>query len=84
MKRIIKLINNERVNAKIISAKGCTENATDICVVSSYDKAHCSDNAYDYCYKDQAACTDNAYDYCRGTDRYGCYGSNASTAYDYT
>lgn len=82
-KKIIKLINSERVQAKIISAKGCTENASDTCVVSNYDKAHCSDNALDYCYKDYAACYGNAYDYCSNYDRDACYGNIAATAYDY-
>ena len=39
-KKVIKLINNERVNAKIASQKACSGGATDICVYQ--DNADCA------------------------------------------
>lgn len=62
-KRIIKLINNERVNYKLMSAKACTEDvSTNDCSV--FDNAQCAVNSYDVCNKDLAGCYNHGYDYC--------------------
>ena len=45
-KKLIKLINGERINTRIASQKACTENATDIC--THEDNAECAAFAYDY------------------------------------
>lgn len=66
MKRIIKLINNERVAAKLLSKKACDAGYTDVCYVTGYDFAHCYENATDICNKDYKACFGNgAVDDCK-------------------
>lgn len=72
-KHILKLVNDERANVRIVSRKGCTEEAVDICYV--IDAAHCSINAYDICNKDYEACFVKADDIC-GIDRTNCFGPN--------
>lgn len=68
-KKLIKLINDERLNAKITSAKAdCSGGAVDICTVSNYDNADCSTYAYDKCGKDYSACYDGADDVCTNVD----------------
>lgn len=64
MKRIIKLINNERTNAKLLSKKACTANINDYCVITNHDRYHCDQYSTDICNKDQAACTNGAIDNC--------------------
>ena len=68
MKKIIKLINNERKAAFIFSQKAvdnnaiCSEGANDICYY--IDNAGCSVYANDRCNKDYAACIEGAQDIC--------------------
>ncbi len=62
MKKIIKLINNERLAAKTAPSKACTSGAVDICYI--VDSAHCSTYAYDDCDKDYSACHAGADDIC--------------------
>lgn len=73
MKKMIKLINSERINAKIESSKACASTSYDEC--SNVDEAHCSQYSYDRCGKDYAACYNNSYDYCTGTDIDLCNGT---------
>ena len=61
-KKMIRLINNERINTKIASQKACSTGADDHCVYE--DNAHCTTYAYDYCHKDYAACRNGADDVC--------------------
>jgi len=81
MKKVIKLINNERVKRSVMSAKAslypCEDpTATDVCTVVNYDNAHCTVGATDLCTKDLAACTKYAVDYCDpGYDVHACIGS---------
>lgn len=75
----LKLINSERKQLKVLSAKlcnidqaPCTNNSTDLCYNQDY--AQCSINAYDECkYIDLAACYMESHDYC-GSDYDSCYG----------
>lgn len=54
-KKVIKLINDERLNARTASEKGC-EPELDYCL--NVDAAHCINNANDFCgTKDLAACS---------------------------
>ena len=78
VKKYIKLINNERVNAKLMSEKACSSDTTfNDCSV--WDKAECAVNSYDVCQKDLAACYNKGYDYCNTQyDTDACIGS-----YDY-
>ncbi len=75
MKKIIKLINNERLDAKIESSKACVSTSHDVCNSSAYDKAECSTYSYDQCGKDYAACYNYGYDLCTVTDTDACSGS---------
>ena len=71
IKRCIKLVNNERINSKIVASKACDTTSKDICTVHGYDFAECTVFSYDKCNKDYAACYNNGYDYCynyRDTD----------------
>ena len=74
--KIIKLINNERIDQKIISAKACEYPyaASDYCVSNAYDYAHCTTYAQDLCGKDYAACYDGADDICSNIDTTVCNG----------
>ena len=63
MKKIIKLINNERMSAKIASISACSVGAIDIC--HQLDYAHCTTHAYDYCTKaDYGMCSNWEDDVC--------------------
>ena len=78
-KKLITLINNERTNIAINSAKAqdlCTVGAEDTCY-TNVDHAHCTTYAYDYCGKDYAACYDGADDVCYNTDTTVCSGAGA-------
>ena len=80
-KRIIKLINNERINYSIrsIKATACDGDATSKDFCSQIDQAHCMTYAYDACTKDFAACTYGADDYCPATGDYqGCTGAGTT------
>ena len=69
-KKLIKLINNERINLSIKSQKAvepddnahCKDDSVDICVY--VDNAACSIYANDQCGKDYAACMEGAWDLC--------------------
>ena len=67
-KKLIKLINNERMNLSIKSRKAVDDNAfceadsLDIC--TQIDNAACSTYANDQCGKDYAACMEGAWDLC--------------------
>ena len=79
-KKVIKLINDERIDRRIASAKACVAPAIDICGKENYDFADCSVSATDVCVKDYAACTSNAFDYCGGADGkdyHMCYAPNS-------
>ena len=71
-KRTLKLINDEYLNKKVISAKACDETSTDICYDENADYAHCEVYSYDVCTKDYAACVKYSYDYCAVKDMDGC------------
>ena len=91
MKKVIKLINNERKNAQILSQKAtgcitedecantsvdiCTGGATDACIF--IDAAHCSHRATDDCIKDYRACSFEQYDWCDYIDTSICVGASA-------
>ena len=78
-KKLISLINNERTNIAIHSAKAsdsCTDGATDI-YYSDENHAHCTTYAYDVCGKDYAACYAGADDVCSYTDTTVCSGAGA-------
>ena len=63
IKKILKLVNNERVNFKLVSRKACDSTSTDIC--PHIDYAACSSYAYDECSKeDYAGCYQGADDIC--------------------
>lgn len=70
MKKIIKLINDERINVKIQSSKSCDTISYDLCAV--YDGTSCASYSYDKCNKDYAACTGGATDTCE-KDYASCY-----------
>lgn len=60
MRKLIKLINNERANITLLSKKAyydkCAADAFDLC--GTIDNAVCTLYAYDYCIKeDYAACS---------------------------
>lgn len=72
IKKMIKLINNERKSTKLVSSKACS--STDLC--PRLDFAMCTVNSYDHCIKaDYAGCTNNSYDYC-GWDYDACHSGN--------
>ena len=62
-KKIVKLINDERLNPKAISGKGCDESSTDHCY--SFVEGHCAVQSIDICaIKDWESCTNNSQDVC--------------------
>lgn len=67
-KKIIKLINSERLNTRIASEKSavCYNGGKDIC--TWIDNAACYNYAFDSCGKDYRACSDGADDYCSYID----------------
>ena len=73
-KKVIKLINNERLNTRISSTKalGCYNGAEDTC--KWVDDARCSNFAMDDCGKDYAACRNGADDICYNVDETICVG----------
>lgn len=80
-KRIIKMINNERLNSKIVSSKACSPGAEDHCNIG-YDFAECTTYAYDECGKDYSACYNGADDICNNVDNNApCHGAGE---HDYT
>lgn len=74
-KKLIKLINNERINLSIKSQKAvelddnahCKDDSVDICTY--IDNAACSTYATDECSKDYAACMEGAWDICTAVYR---------------
>lgn len=70
IKKVIKLINDERVSLKRASAKACDETSTDMCV--EIDLAYCIVNSYDVCLKDLASCSYDSKDYCANIDADAC------------
>lgn len=68
----LSLINNERQNKRILSAKAC----------GAYylDTKDCYDGAFDYCYqRDLSACGGlNAVDKCKYIDKESCYGTHVT------
>lgn len=72
VKKLVKLINNERNNRRIVSdmAQGCTIQSMDSC--SYTDNARCTVNSYDVCTKDYAGCYNYSYDYCDNLDVTAC------------
>ena len=83
--KYIKLINNERINQKVISSKACDATSDDVCFVENHDYAECTVNSFDECYKDYAGCFENGYDSCN-TDYATCSGieswDKCTTDYD--
>ena len=78
-KKLISLINNERTNIAINSAKAqdlCTVGAEDTCYTNE-NHAHCTTYAYDVCGKDYAACYAGADDVCYNTDTTVCFNPGA-------
>ena len=81
MRKIIKLINNERMNQKISSSKAvdfpCDSSSNDYC--SEVDNAICTVGSYDLCVKDYAGCTNHTTDYCASVYDYSaCYTPGAT------
>lgn len=78
MKKIIKLINNERTNLTIASKKAdvaCDNTSIDYC--GYVDRGGCAVYAYDKCDSyDLAACFEGAHDHCetKNYDTEACYG----------
>ena len=70
----LRLINDEKKNARILSAKACT-----------IDNAVCSNGANDICQSlDYAGCYGNILDYCKYLDVSACFGKqNDICDYDY-
>ena len=88
MKKIIKLINNERLNSAIVSKKAdeCTTGSYDYCTNQAHDVSACTTMSYDYCGKDYTSCREHAYDLCTQVDDdRPCSGEGASDtcSYDY-
>ena len=77
IKKIIKLINNERIKPNVRMAKACTvvSGATDVCVY--VDQEHCTTYAFDKCGKDYNACSAGADDVCSYIDYSACSGPGA-------
>lgn len=69
-KKIIKLINNERMSRKILANKACDTTSTDMCIELDY--AQCIVNSYDVCIKDLAGCYYGSEDYCTNIDTSPC------------
>lgn len=71
-KKIIKLINDECTNAKMVSVKGCDSSSTDHCYDEDYAK--CQVYSIDICVvKDLAACYNYSEDVCAiGEDTAAC------------
>jgi len=76
-RKIIKLINDERMNRKLSARKACDATSTDIC--AEFDNAACTIGSYDMCIKDFKGCTNNSNDYSCSRDYAAC----TNGAYDY-
>ena len=79
-RKTIKLINDERMHARNVSAKGCDNSSTDYCY--SDDFAICVIHSIDICAtKDLAACYSHSVDVCANENDVGAciYGNE-----DYT
>jgi len=75
MKKILKLVNNERKNKKVMSIKavGCDATSVDFCEIEDF--AGCVIYAFDTCNKDYAGCMEGADDYCNvNYDLHACVG----------
>ena len=74
MKQVLTLINNEKKNLVITTAKGCSTDYTGEntpCSIADY--AICTSGT-DWCETyDYAACGNGQSDYCRQIDNSGCY-----------
>jgi len=77
IKRILKLINNERLTVKIKSSKACDSTSKDICTHLDSDGVGCTLYALDKCTKDYASCSQGADDTC-GHDWNACTGAGAT------
>jgi len=76
MKKILKLVNNERKNKKVMPLKAVYCDATSIDFCEIEDFAGCAIYAYDSCNKDHAACIEGAQDHCyEYADVLGCRGA---------
>ena len=73
MKKMIKLINSERTNAKVDSAKACVSTSYDVCTI--IDVTSCTQYSYDRCGKDYKSCYNESYDYCVNIDNDACSGT---------
>ena len=73
VKKLVKLINNERNDRNVVPAKAadCVGQSTDTCTLH-VDNATCTVNSYDVCAKDYAACYNYSYDYCANIDTTVC------------
>lgn len=80
-RKIIKLINSERINRRIESSKACDTSSQDVCAMENYDLAQCTISSYDLCVKDYVGCTNNTVDYCGGSNGWD-YSANC-TEIDY-
>ena len=75
VKKILKLVNNERVNSKLVSQKACDATSKDVCPY--VDNAECTTYSYDKCTKeDYAACYNYSDDTCT-SDFYPCHNGEA-------
>ena len=78
IKKILKLVNNERKDSKLVSHKSCDATSVDSCPIS-YDYADCMSYAYDMCIKaDYAGCYNYSDDVCT-EDLYSCGNSMEDT-----
>ena len=73
VKKLVKLINNERNDRNVIPAKAssCAGQSYDNCTLNE-DHATCTVNSYDVCGKDYAGCYNYSYDYCANLDNAAC------------
>lgn len=74
VKKMLKLINDERINNRITASKADSGNSC-----AYIDAAICTVNSQDHCIKDFAGCTNNSYDYCgdpEAGDFYACHSNN--------
>ena len=80
IKKIIKLINDERLKTTAMSGKSCDSGSTDHCY--SQDQSECVIHSIDICVvKDSAGCYIGSEDVCAQVeDTYACHGGQV----DYT
>lgn len=73
-RKIIKLVNNERINRRIESEKACDASSQDVCAEVNNDFAECTLGSIDLCVKDYAGCSNGHIDYCPSVKDYTpCY-----------